>query len=154
MNKKFFILFFLSAFVIVCTVAAKDSLVYKKTLTLDKIKNYNSDSLSFKQSLSSIMLKYTFGIVFNKEYTKQTHDSVFLERLTEMNLITEYNYAYNDIVLERIKRYCYKYRPYISKLLINIKSEKIEFMSKLISIFSALNIFLYQYLPYPFLLLW
>ena len=108
MNKKFFILFFLSAFVIVCTVAAKDSLVYKKTLTLDKIKNYNSDSLSFKQSLSSIMLKDTFGIVFNKEYTKQTHDSVFLERLTEMNLITEYNYAYNDIVLERIKRYCYK----------------------------------------------
>ena len=63
------------------------------------------------------MLKDTFGIVFNEEYTEEIHDSVFLRRLTEMNLLTEYNYAYNDIVLERIKRYCYKYRPYISKLL-------------------------------------
>jgi len=63
------------------------------------------------------MLKDTFGIVFNEEYTEEIHDSVFLRRLTEMSLVTEYNYAYNDIVLERIKRYCYKYRPYISKLL-------------------------------------
>ena len=44
MNKKFFILFFLSALVIGCAVTAKDSLIYNKTLTLDKIKNYNTYS--------------------------------------------------------------------------------------------------------------
>ena len=94
MNKNFFILsFLLSVLIIGVKVSAKDSLVYKKTLVSHKTIKYNLDSLSFKQSLSSIMLKDTFGIVFNEEYTEEIHDSVFLRRLTEMNLLTEYNYA-------------------------------------------------------------
>ena len=119
MNKFFFILFFLVSLCFKTSFANinTDSLSYIKKINFKTATKHNMDSLSFKHSLSSIMLKDTSNSIFETEYKEKISDSIFLDRLTEMNLITEYNYAYNDIVLERIKRYCYKYRPYIAKIL-------------------------------------
>ena len=119
MIKKGFILFF---FHIICFNTSGINKFLDSSIYIEKIKPYNDekhniDSLSFKNSLSSIMLQDTFNIVFKKDYDEEVSDSLFLKRLINMNLITEYNYAYNEVSLERIKRYCYKYRSYIAKIL-------------------------------------
>ncbi len=120
LTRKILYLFFISFFVLSQKGYTKknnqDSLLYFKKIELKQKNKHNIDSLNFKNSIYSINLKDTLG-VFKRKYNEKVHDTTFFNRIQDLNLVTEYKYAYNDVSLKRIKRYCYEYRPYIAKIL-------------------------------------
>ena len=91
--NKILCLFFISFFVLTQKVYTKktnqDSLLYFKKIESREQNKHNIDSLNFKNSIYSIKLKDTLGL-FKRKYKENVHDTIFFNRIQDLNLITEY----------------------------------------------------------------